>query len=177
MSSGRFQCELVSLQGSKKNGPNEHLAKVFDELGKFNEEDPWRFMAYRKAAGALRRWKTPIKTVDDAKGIFGIGDNSRQRLDIILKTGTHPRLQMDVGRQESIKLFTSIYGVGTRTASKWYDVLGLRSIKDGERHCSLRRQRLICLIFSTREDYSQRRSIARIAVLSRSSASDSKTGG
>ena len=74
MQSGRFQCELASLEGSKKAGPNEHIAKVFDELGKFNEEDQWRSMAYRKASAALRRWKKPIKTVDDAKGIFGVGD-------------------------------------------------------------------------------------------------------
>ena len=172
MGSGKFQCELASLQGSKKNGPNEHIAKVFDELGKFNEEDPWRSMAYRKASGALRRCKWPIKTVDDAKGIFGIGDRSRQRLDIILKTGTHPRLTMDVGRQESIKLFTSIYGVGTRTASKWYDVLELRTIKDGKSlsHVLLLSSRLTCPLYSASEDQSQRRSTSRIAVLSRSSA-------
>ena len=74
MQSGRFQCELPSLQGSKKAGPNEHIAKIYDELGKFNEEDPWRSMAYRKCSAALRRHQRPIKTVKDAEGIFGVGD-------------------------------------------------------------------------------------------------------
>lgn len=59
----------------------------------------------------------------------GIGKKTAQKIVEIDRTGGYRRLAFATPEDKIRKLFTGIYGVGAKTADKWY-LMGLRTLDD-----------------------------------------------
>lgn len=113
---------------------NERLAKVFDAMAKEFKDDRWRKRSYETAAANIRRHDKIITSGKQAqKEIKGIGKSIGDKIDEILRSGTlqilESRPQEKVEKEEVLKLFEKIYGVGPKTSELWYNK-GYRTLED-----------------------------------------------
>lgn len=113
---------------------NQKLADIFDDMAREFRKDRYRKRAYETAADAIRRHDKIITSGTQArKEIKGIGKSISDKIDEVLATGKLQVLEVrpeEIKRKEQvIKLFEGIYGVGSVTAEKWYD-LGYRTLED-----------------------------------------------
>jgi DNA polymerase beta len=122
---------------------NEQLADLFKQVSKqYANTDEWRANAYNKASIAIRQYSEKITSGDQAKkNIRGVGKSVAIKIDEYLQTGTlailssgpAPISPVENEKARIIGLFTGIYGVGERTAEKWYndgyhDLLSLQHV-------------------------------------------------
>ncbi|KAH8092177.1 hypothetical protein BXZ70DRAFT_951513 [Cristinia sonorae] len=130
-----FACDRKGEQPSDQKCPNQDVIDKLEELkalhdAKPSDGDHWRVFSYNKAVRALRSYPTRIRSYDEARKLFGVGDKTAQKIMEIIETGQLQRIQYE--RTEDIeitKLFTGIYGVGRSTAYKWYQN-GCRTLED-----------------------------------------------
>lgn len=154
----RYRCDVSSSAGAFKDGPNEEVAKKFDQLALFYEKskvpNAWfRVKGYRTAAGALRDAGRKIDTYEDAVKLPGVGEKTAMKLLEIVQTGKSTHLECKTTQDRVEELFTGIYGmyffhssshnlvhvlisvtiisagVGPAKAKEWYDV-GMRTLED-----------------------------------------------
>ena len=107
--------------------PNINLADAFNDMAREFKKDRYRKRAYENAATSIRKYDKIITSGDQAqKEIKGIGKSIADKIDELLKTGTlqvlENRPQEVIQKDKMVKVFEGIYGVGTITAEKWYDM-------------------------------------------------------
>lgn len=122
---------------------NDALANFLDTLAGYYHQasDTYRAKTFERTASNIRTLTVPIISGEQAKSILkGIGDSTVQEIDEFLATGTSKRLQelehKYQDRKAVIDLFTSIHGIGPKTASKFYDK-GYRTLDDLSKKASL----------------------------------------
>lgn len=114
---------------------NDIVINAMEELKKENESsgDVWKSRAYGRAVKSLKALKIPIVSGVQVMKISGIGKGIASHIDEILKTGKlksqEERLESSIKRQAVMEKFLSIWGVGPKHASKWYEN-GHRDIED-----------------------------------------------
>ena len=95
--------------------------------------DRFRKRAYEKAIGAIKDLEIEIRSIEDVRGIEGIGQKIMKKIGEILETGKlHQVEDIDKDSQNKSKIieeFKKIWGVGPTKAKQLYN-LGARSIKD-----------------------------------------------
>lgn len=126
----RFKCGQ-SHDGSATIGPNDWLAKKFDEMHDLYQgaqhKNSFQIRGYQKgsiplpssievelmlAAGVMRRTTWPIKSGKDALKIKGIGQSMADRIDEWI-TGGQGRQYYETNEQvKAVQLFKDVYGVG-----------------------------------------------------------------
>ena len=106
----------------------EKLIDMADEPGK----GKYQIAAYKKAAGAIRKFPQPITSGEFARqNIAGIGASIKAKIDEILTTGTlqilEQRPQEEKDKEIILREFRKIYGVGPKQSQQWYN-WGYRSV-------------------------------------------------
>lgn len=115
---------------------NERISAVFDEIAEYYdfEKDRIRKNTYEKASLAIMSYEQPIISGKQVvKDVYGIGKKIGLDIDEFLKTGKIQRLEtlrsLYGDKIHILKLFTSIHGIGSATAMKFYNA-GYRTIED-----------------------------------------------
>ncbi|ANB13671.1 Pol4p [Sugiyamaella lignohabitans] len=118
---------------AKPDGPNALVINILSlMLHHYEAEgDQWRTLAYRKAIATLKKQTVPVRTAAQAVKLPGIGSRLADKIEEINKTGDLKRLKytQGEGKFEVLELLKRIYGVGNKTANKWYSE-GIRTLDD-----------------------------------------------
>ena len=120
----------------------ETILSFHKTLGKKgNLQTKFRISSYEKIIKILKGFKNPITSSKDVEGIPGIGKSTLEKIDIIIKTGTHPLYEevMENPQYKAIIQFEGIWGIGVEKArelvikDKIYDIDELRrGVESGE---------------------------------------------
>ncbi|GCB74458.1 hypothetical protein scyTo_0003548 [Scyliorhinus torazame] len=94
-------------------------------------ENEGPYLAFTRASSVLKSLPYNVTKMDDLKGIPNLGDHSRKLIEEILEGGTCNEVQdlIQNVRYQTLKKFTSIFGVGVKTADKWFKE-GLRTLNE-----------------------------------------------
>jgi DNA polymerase/3'-5' exonuclease PolX len=115
---------------------NEHIAELFDLISSYYRQsgDVYRARTYSNAANLISAFPDTITSGQQAKeNIPGIGQSVAADIDEYLSTGKISRLvnleEQNAETKKVLDLFTSFYGIGTKTANKFYNE-GYRTLED-----------------------------------------------
>uniref|UniRef100_A0A060T9I9 DNA polymerase n=1 Tax=Blastobotrys adeninivorans TaxID=409370 RepID=A0A060T9I9_BLAAD len=122
----------IREQGNDFHG-NDKAIRLFSLMQEHYaaEGDQFRAKAYRQAISTLKKQDKPIRSSSEAVKLPGIGKRLADKIEEIVTTGHLKRLE-DAEKDESAKvlsMLTKIYGVGRKTAVKWYSE-GTNSLED-----------------------------------------------
>lgn len=122
----------IREQGNDFHG-NDKVIRLFSLMQEHYaaEGEQFRAKAYRQAISTLKKQDKPIRTSSEAIKLPGIGKRLADKIEEIVTTGHLKRLE-DAEKDESAKvlsMLTKIYGVGRKTATKWY-AEGTKSLED-----------------------------------------------
>ncbi|KAJ8014531.1 hypothetical protein DPEC_G00041190 [Dallia pectoralis] len=104
--------------------------EVLAESSEFSENEG-RCLAFRRAASVLKSLPAAVLSLGVIRGLPCLGEHTEAVIEEILKFGRCfkvEEIQCDE-RYQALKLFTSVFGVGPKTAEKWYR-RGLRSLNE-----------------------------------------------
>jgi DNA polymerase/3'-5' exonuclease PolX len=84
------------------------------ELASKNSTARFKALAYKKAIDGIRRMNKPLTSIDDVKGIEGVGKKIEAKIAEVLATGTmsaaeRMKARTDVG---AFEVLTSVHGIG-----------------------------------------------------------------
>ncbi|KAK2823978.1 hypothetical protein Q5P01_021153 [Channa striata] len=127
----------VSQYACQRRTTTENKNKIFTdafevlvENYEFNEvEGPC--VAIRRAASVLKSLPFEVQHMGAAEDLPCLGDHTKAVMEEILQCGHSFEVEKILSdeRFRTLKLFTSVFGVGPKTAEKWYRK-GLRSFSD-----------------------------------------------
>lgn len=107
------------------DNPNARTIEILQKMADYYErhQDHWRFTAYRKAIGALRKQATKITSAQEASQVPFIGERLADKIEEIVWTNKLRRLENTNSEplDEVFQLFVTIYGAGLKQATKWID--------------------------------------------------------
>ncbi|XP_037322188.2 DNA nucleotidylexotransferase [Pungitius pungitius] len=112
---------------------NKEITDAFEVLAEnyeFNEMNG-PCLAFRRAASVLKSLPLAIRSLREAQDLPCLGEHAKAVMEEVLQCGRSfevEKLRSDE-RYQTLKLFTSVFGVGPKTADKWYR-RGLRSFSD-----------------------------------------------
>eukprot|EP01128_Nolandella_sp_AFSM9_P012784 TRINITY_DN9612_c0_g1_i1.p1 TRINITY_DN9612_c0_g1~~TRINITY_DN9612_c0_g1_i1.p1 ORF type:complete len:645 (-),score=84.38 TRINITY_DN9612_c0_g1_i1:17-1951(-) len=122
---------------------NTHLTDIFDQLAQncAARGEVWRKFTYAAASRQFRNCREKIVRVEQVQGMPRIGKRLQDKVSEILRTGTLQRVELEAkdSLTVTVKLFESIWGVGSATALKWYR-LGYRTLDDIRSKCKVNHQ-------------------------------------
>uniref|UniRef100_A0A8C4VG98 DNA-directed DNA/RNA polymerase mu n=1 Tax=Gopherus evgoodei TaxID=1825980 RepID=A0A8C4VG98_9SAUR len=123
------------------NQPLTEVLETLAEEASFSGSEG-RSLAFTRAASVLKALPGRLSALEELGPLPGIGEHSRRVIQDVLEDGVSvevERVKLSE-RYRTMKLFTRIFGVGVRTASRWYQE-GLRTLVDlQERNTKLTRQ-------------------------------------
>ncbi|KRZ74137.1 DNA polymerase lambda [Trichinella papuae] len=125
-----------------KNEIIHQLETLRDSYKSMNES--WRALAYDKAISSIKQCKEPITSKEMLSELPGIGKKIAAKIWELHEEGEIEKVKEFASNEkiQVLKLFNSIWGVGPRTAEKWY-LQGLRTIEDVQRNVALTDQEYI----------------------------------
>ncbi|XP_012502440.1 PREDICTED: DNA-directed DNA/RNA polymerase mu isoform X2 [Propithecus coquereli] len=90
-----------------------------------------RCLTFHRAASVLRALPRPIIALSQLRGLPHFGEHSSRVVQELLEHGVCEEVERvrRSERYQTMKLFTQIFGVGVRTADRWYQE-GLRTLDD-----------------------------------------------
>ncbi|XP_032100273.1 DNA-directed DNA/RNA polymerase mu isoform X4 [Sapajus apella] len=90
-----------------------------------------RHLAFCRAASVLKALPSPVTTLSQLQGLPQLGEHSSRVVQELLEHGVCEEVERVQGseRYQTMKLFTQVFGVGVRTADRWYRE-GLRTLDD-----------------------------------------------
>uniref|UniRef100_A0A8D3DRZ3 DNA-directed DNA/RNA polymerase mu n=1 Tax=Scophthalmus maximus TaxID=52904 RepID=A0A8D3DRZ3_SCOMX len=127
----------VSQYACQRRTSTENYNKIFTdafevlaesyELSEFEGQ----CLAFRKAASVLKCLPGVVRCLGDIRGLPCLGEHTKSIMEDILQCGRSFEVEKILSdeRYQTLKLFTSVFGVGPKTAEKWYRA-GLRSFSD-----------------------------------------------
>ncbi|XP_042331079.1 DNA-directed DNA/RNA polymerase mu isoform X2 [Sceloporus undulatus] len=94
-----------------------------------------RSLAFSRAASVLKSLPWKVRKIQELNSLSCIGEHSRRVLQEVLEDGVSAEVERvrQSERYQTMKLFTKIFGVGVKTASRWYQE-GLRTLADLQVH-------------------------------------------
>lgn len=100
---------------------NEEFITIMGEMADImmKQGEPFRARAYQKAQETLMTFNSDITSIEQLKGLPGIGSTIINKLDEYVKTGTLAVLERE--RNNPINILTNIYGVGPKKAKSLID--------------------------------------------------------
>ncbi|XP_062851321.1 DNA nucleotidylexotransferase [Trichomycterus rosablanca] len=112
-----------------------HNSKLTDALGVLAEicefnDNKGPYVAYRRASAVLKSLSAPLCCLQQMEGLPCLGEETKAVIQDILECGSSYKVEavLTDERYQTLKLFTSVFGVGPKTAEKWYR-RGLRSLE------------------------------------------------
>ncbi|XP_053124977.1 DNA-directed DNA/RNA polymerase mu isoform X2 [Hemicordylus capensis] len=90
-----------------------------------------RSLAFSRAASVLKSLPWAVRRVQELSALPCIGEHSKKIIQEVLEDGTSAEVESikQSERYQTMELFTQIFGVGVKTASRWYRE-GLRTLAD-----------------------------------------------
>uniref|UniRef100_A0A8C7DBF3 DNA nucleotidylexotransferase n=1 Tax=Oncorhynchus kisutch TaxID=8019 RepID=A0A8C7DBF3_ONCKI len=112
---------------------NKIFTDVMEELAESSEfnESKGPCLAFRQAASVLKSLPSAVHCLEAIQGLPCLGEHTKAVMEEILTFGRSfkvEEIRCDE-RYQALKLFTSVFGVGPKTAEKWYR-RGLRSLQE-----------------------------------------------
>ncbi|CAN8069202.1 unnamed protein product [Agarophyton chilense] len=137
----KFLCERCTMTQALYKAPNHELCKALEIIAKKRrleqaggsvESADIRGRAYQRASAALKCLPFKLRTAQDAKALYSLGPRVLAIVNEFLTTGVVKEAQlMETNeRLKALTKFQRVYGVGYVKARKFYDELGIRSMKD-----------------------------------------------
>ncbi|KPP79403.1 hypothetical protein Z043_101012, partial [Scleropages formosus] len=95
--------------------------EVLVEQAEFNENEG-RCLAFMRATSVLKSLSGAVRCLGDLEGLPCLGDQTKAVMEDILECGKSSKVQeiLSDEKYRALKLFTSVFGVGRKTAEKWY---------------------------------------------------------
>lgn len=93
----------------------------------------FKVKAYKKVIDQIERIEAPILSLEDLKGVEGIGKSLKDKFETLFKEGVHPTTvdrMANVGKLEAIDLFSGIMAIGPVKARELVEVHKLRTLED-----------------------------------------------
>lgn len=122
--------ETVQLPTTKARF-NEAFIDLLGELADIlqRQGEPFKARAYQQAQETIMTFPSDIYTVDQLKGLKGIGKTIESKLEEYSKTGTLKLLEKE--RANPLNVLTRIYGIGPKKAKELIDK-GMTTLADLE---------------------------------------------
>ncbi len=120
---------------------NAEVASRLEEVGQIlagQNANPYRVAAYRRAAHTIRGWPRSVGAIARERGIPGLaelpglGERLAQATYLMVTTGRLPMLDRLRGASDPAELFGTVPGIGTRTAERIRDDLGIHTLEELE---------------------------------------------
>ncbi|XP_067909380.1 DNA nucleotidylexotransferase [Heterodontus francisci] len=127
----------ISQYACKRKSTLDNRNKIFTdaldilaENYEFNENDG-AFVAFSRATSLLKSLPYTISRMKNLEGLPCFGDQTRVIIEEILEDGVCSKVESLLcdERYKARKLFTSVFGVGLKTADKWYQQ-GFRTLEE-----------------------------------------------
>uniref|UniRef100_A0A8C5PKK3 DNA nucleotidylexotransferase n=1 Tax=Leptobrachium leishanense TaxID=445787 RepID=A0A8C5PKK3_9ANUR len=127
----------VSQYACQRRTPLQDINGIFTDAFEILAEN-YEFLenkgpcrGFQRASSVLKSLQFPIATMNDLDGLPLLGNEMRTIIEEILEDGKCSRVLdvMNGERYKSFKLFTSVFGVGLKTAEKWYR-MGFKTIEE-----------------------------------------------
>ena len=99
------------------------LAQLMKQLG-----ENFRARAYEKASDSIIKFDKPIHSVDDIKHLPNVGKTIIKKLSEYVETGKISKLEKE--KNNPVKIFTDIYGVGPKKAAELVSKHNIKTIKE-----------------------------------------------
>ena len=102
------------------------------------DANPYRVSAYRRAARTIRDWPASIAGLARQKGVEaltelpGIGERLAHAIYQLVTLGRLPMLERLRGESDPVELFASVLGIGSKTAQRIHDELGIHTLEELE---------------------------------------------
>ncbi|XP_006880140.1 PREDICTED: DNA nucleotidylexotransferase isoform X1 [Elephantulus edwardii] len=113
------------------NNHNHIFTDAFEILAENCEfrENEGSYVTYMRAASVLKSLPFSIISMKDTEGIPCLADKVKCVIEEIIEDGESSEVKavLNDERYKSFKLFTSVFGVGLKTAEKWFR-LGFRTL-------------------------------------------------
>ncbi|GAB1302409.1 DNA nucleotidylexotransferase [Apodemus speciosus] len=113
------------------NNHNQLFTDAFDILAENDEfrENEGSCLVFMRAASVLKSLPFPIISMKDTEGLPCLGDKVKCIIEGIIEDGESSEVKavLNDERYKSFKLFTSVFGVGLKTAEKWFR-MGFRTL-------------------------------------------------
>ena len=119
--------ELVIMEDEKRY--NELFIEILEQLYSImlKQGEIFRAKAYQKAEETIMDYPNNITTVEQLKGLPGIGPTILEKLQEYINTGTLKILERE--KTNPVNLITEIYGIGPKKAKELV-ALGIKNIDD-----------------------------------------------
>ncbi|XP_050982202.1 DNA nucleotidylexotransferase [Labeo rohita] len=113
-------------------------------------------MAFRRAASVLKSLPAGLRRLEDTQHLPCLGEHSRAIIEEIFECGSSSRVEeiLNDERYRTMKLFSSVFGVGPKTAENWF-CRGLRTFEQVLSEPSIRLNRMQTAGFLFYEDISK----------------------
>ncbi|XP_030624184.1 DNA-directed DNA/RNA polymerase mu [Chanos chanos] len=112
---------------------NASLTEALELLAQNAEftDNEGRSVAFRRAAAVLKTLPRAVRRLDDLKGLPCLGEHSLRVIKEILEDGVSSEVESTRQSEQykAMKVLTGIFGVGTKTAERWFRE-GIRSLAD-----------------------------------------------
>ncbi|XP_060712419.1 DNA-directed DNA/RNA polymerase mu isoform X1 [Hemiscyllium ocellatum] len=125
----QYACQRRTTLNNRNNLFTDAL-KILAEHAELCENGG-RNLAFTRASSILKSLPYRITKMDDLQGIPSLGEHSKKVIKEILEDGNCREVEKLIQneRYQTLKRFTSIFGVGVKTAEKWYRE-GLRTLHE-----------------------------------------------
>lgn len=125
----------------RSTGINSLVSARLDEVARILEDqgaNVFRVAAYRQAAAMLRALRIPVDQIVKSEGLEGleklpgVGETLSRFIHQLVVTGKLPMLDRLRGESDPIALLRTVPGIGTKSAVKLHDVLGIETLEELE---------------------------------------------
>ncbi|XP_063047824.1 DNA nucleotidylexotransferase-like [Engraulis encrasicolus] len=119
------------------DNPNKIFTDAFEVLAEHSDfsGSSGPALAFKRAASVLRSLSSALHCLGDTRDLPCLGEQSRAVMEEIFECGRSFKVQgiLSDEKFQTMKLFTSVFGVGPKTAEKWF-LRGLRSLEEIATH-------------------------------------------
>ncbi|KAM9650926.1 DNA-directed DNA/RNA polymerase mu isoform 2-T2 [Trichechus inunguis] len=124
-----YACQRLTPLTHHNTSLSEALETLAEAAGFEGSEG--RLLSFRKAASVLKALPSPIIALRQLQGLPHFGEHSSRVIQEMLENGVCEEVErvQHSERYQTMKLFTQIFGVGVKTADRWYQE-GLRTLDD-----------------------------------------------
>ncbi|XP_077787196.1 DNA-directed DNA/RNA polymerase mu isoform X1 [Podarcis muralis] len=128
-----YACQRRTLLAHRNQTLTEVLQTMAEEAHFCGSEA--RSLAFSRAASVLKSLPWTVRRVQELRSLPCLGEHSRRIIQEVLEDGASAEVERvkHSERYQAMKVFTKIFGVGVKTASRWYQE-GLRTLADLQAH-------------------------------------------
>ncbi len=126
-------CQTVLRPEQKQTNLNKDITDILERMRAQYKAagERMRELGYTKAINAIRRCRYRIRSGEDARKLYGVGERIAAKIDEIVRTGQLRQVDHAVDCEEgrAMELFSKVWGAGPSTARKWIQA-GWRTLDD-----------------------------------------------